>query len=102
MPIYAYKCRSCEEAFEVKQKFSDDPITDCQICGTQDAVYRVIQPTGIIFKGSGWYVTDSRGNRENLTKKNTDNKSDSTTTNSESSGTPTTTQSPPSTAENVA
>ncbi len=61
MPTYAYHCRACDNDFEVKQRFSDDPLTDCIICETEESVFRVIQPAGIVFKGSGWYVTDSRG-----------------------------------------
>lgn len=61
MPIYAYRCRECENDFEVKQRFSDDPLTTCEVCGTEDSVFRVIQPAGVVFKGSGFYVTDTRG-----------------------------------------
>lgn len=67
MPMYAYQCRSCESTFEVKQSFSDTPLTDCLVCETPNAVFRVIQPAGVVFKGSGWYVTDSRGSRDSLT-----------------------------------
>jgi predicted nucleic acid-binding Zn ribbon protein len=42
----------------VRQSFSDDPITDCPKCGAN--VRRVLYPAGVIFKGSGWYATDSR------------------------------------------
>jgi putative FmdB family regulatory protein len=67
MPVYAYHCNECEADFEAKQSFSDDPITDCPVCDTKGSVIRVIQPAGVVFKGSGWYVTDSRGSRKNLT-----------------------------------
>jgi putative FmdB family regulatory protein len=83
MPVYAYKCRACDSEFEVKQKFSDDPITDCQLCGTHESVHRVIQPAGIVFKGSGWYVTDSRGDRKNLTSKTDASASNGTSTKTE-------------------
>jgi putative FmdB family regulatory protein len=60
MPIYAYQCRECENEFEVRQRFSDDPLDTCTICHTEGSVFRVIQPAGVVFKGSGFYVTDTR------------------------------------------
>lgn len=60
MPIYTYQCRNCDSRFDAKQSFSDDPLTECAVCGTEGTVFRIIQPAGIVFKGSGWYVTDSR------------------------------------------
>ena len=59
MPVYAYSCSSCGLQFERMQRFSDPPVSDCPECN-KDAVQRVIQPVGIIFKGSGWYVKDSK------------------------------------------
>jgi putative FmdB family regulatory protein len=58
MPIYEYECQSCGRRFERLQHFSDDPVETCPDCG--GAVRRLIQPVGIIFKGSGFYVTDNR------------------------------------------
>ena len=59
MPIYTYECENCGERFEAKQSFSDAPLAVCPTC--EGKIYRVIQPVGIVFKGSGFYVTDSRG-----------------------------------------
>lgn len=59
MPIYTYECEDCGVRFDARQKFSDDPITKCPECA--GTVHRVPQPVGIVFKGSGWYVKDSRG-----------------------------------------
>ena len=56
MPIYEYVCQSCQHQFEVKQKFSDDPISSCVRCGK--AVTKIISAPAIMFKGSGWYVTE--------------------------------------------
>jgi len=56
VPIYEYVCQSCQHQFEVKQKFSDDPILSCAKCG--QAVRKIISAPAIMFKGSGWYVTD--------------------------------------------
>jgi putative FmdB family regulatory protein len=65
MPTYTYQCASCGAAFEQVQKFSDDPLTECPSC--HGTVRRVIHPVGIVFKGSGWYITDSRkGNSASL------------------------------------
>ena len=58
MPTYAYRGTACAHEFEAYQSFKDDPLTECAECG--GPVRRVIQPTGIVFKGSGWYITDSR------------------------------------------
>ncbi len=61
MPIYEYRCSSCGHRFDVRQSFSDDPSTVCPQC--QAAAQRVLQPVGIVFKGSGWHVTDYRSSR---------------------------------------
>ncbi|MFQ5459372.1 MAG: FmdB family zinc ribbon protein [Anaerolineae bacterium] len=58
MPMYQYACDTCGLDFERAQSFHDDPLTECPECG--GPVRRVIAPVGIIFKGSGWYITDSR------------------------------------------
>jgi putative FmdB family regulatory protein len=58
MPIYLYQCDSCGLRFEKVQRMSDDPLTDCPEC--EGHVHRVIQPVGVIFKGSGFYITDNR------------------------------------------
>ena len=58
MPIYEYECSACKHRFERSQRFSDAPLTECPECGS--AVRRVLFPAGIVFKGSGWYATDSR------------------------------------------
>ena len=58
MPLYEYACNSCNSHLEVKQSFSDAPLTVHEGCGGQ--LKRLLRPVGIVFKGSGWYVTDSR------------------------------------------
>ena len=62
MPTYSYRCSACANQFDQFQKFSDDPLTDCPTCGGE--VRRVIQPVGVVFKGSGWYITDNRPKSE--------------------------------------
>jgi putative FmdB family regulatory protein len=58
MPTYRYRCADCGNEFDQYQKFADDPLTTCPSC--EGRIRRVIQPVGVVFKGSGWYVTDSR------------------------------------------
>lgn len=58
MPIYEYECENCRIRFERLQHFKDEPIKECPECG--GAVHRVLQPVGVIFKGSGFYITDHR------------------------------------------
>jgi putative FmdB family regulatory protein len=58
VPLYEYRCLPNEHRFEVRQSMSEDPVTICPECG--GPVRRVIHPVGLVFKGSGFYVTDSR------------------------------------------
>ncbi len=58
MPTYQYTCRECGEQVEVVQKFTDDALTVCPACG--GVLRKVFSPVGIVFKGSGFYRTDSR------------------------------------------
>jgi putative FmdB family regulatory protein len=58
MPIYEYECDRCHHRFEVRQGFKDKPQAKCPKC--QEIARRVFHPTPIIFKGSGFYVTDHR------------------------------------------
>ena len=78
MPTYVYKCDNCGYHFEQLQKFSDKPIKICPRC--KGHVKRVIHTTGIVFKGSGWYVTDSRKCESSST---TEAKSDSKSSSSD-------------------
>lgn len=57
LPIYEYECEQCKKQFEVLQKLSDPPIEKCSSCGGR--VHKMISsPSGLLFKGSGWYITD--------------------------------------------
>lgn len=62
MPTYVYACDSCNAQFEQFQSFKDEPVRTCPACA--GAVRRVFQSVGIVFKGSGWYITDSRKSSE--------------------------------------
>jgi putative FmdB family regulatory protein len=56
VPIYEYQCDSCSYRFEIKQSIKDASLTTCERCGK--SLRRLISSPGIMFKGSGWYVTD--------------------------------------------
>ena len=58
MPTYEYVCQSCGRHVEVFQRFSEDALTTCEVCG--GPLRKVFHPAGIHFKGSGFYATDSR------------------------------------------
>jgi putative FmdB family regulatory protein len=58
MPTYQYRCTECGEDLEAVQKFSDAPLTTCPVCGGR--LRKVFNAVGVVFKGSGFYRTDSR------------------------------------------
>ncbi|MGH8824134.1 MAG: FmdB family zinc ribbon protein [Jiangellaceae bacterium] len=58
MPTYQYACTSCGEQLEVVQKFTDDALTVCPVCAGR--LRKVFSAVGVVFKGSGFYRTDSR------------------------------------------
>ena len=58
MPIYQYRCARCFHKFELRQSFDDDAEIACPQCGSD--ARRIFSPVPIIFKGSGFYITDSR------------------------------------------
>jgi putative FmdB family regulatory protein len=76
MPTYEYACTSCGERLEVVQKFSDDPLTVCPAC--EGALRKVFSPVGVVFKGSGFYKTDSRTSKTSAGATSDSTKSDST------------------------
>ena len=59
MPIYAYRCTDCGHEFDVLQKVSDAPLTECPAC-QRPALTKKVTAAGFQLKGSGWYVTDFR------------------------------------------
>jgi putative FmdB family regulatory protein len=60
MPTYEYLCQTCSHRFETWQKMTDEPLSICPECGSQ--IRRVLFPSGIVFKGHGFYKTDHNGN----------------------------------------
>lgn len=61
MPLYTYRCNDCDHSFEARQRMSEDPLSDCPVCLGE--VRRVINSVGVVFKGNGFYVTDTRNGR---------------------------------------
>ncbi|MBR5950327.1 MAG: FmdB family transcriptional regulator [Actinomycetaceae bacterium] len=59
MPTYSYRCTVCANEFDVRQSFNDDPLTMCEHCGGQ--LRKLFNSVGVVFKGSGFYRTDSKG-----------------------------------------
>ncbi len=57
MPTYEYACKACDHRFEIVQSFSEDALTTCPDC-EQDALRKVYNAAGIIFKGDGWHIKD--------------------------------------------
>jgi putative FmdB family regulatory protein len=67
MPTYEYECTSCGQHIEVFQRITEDPLSTCGACGGH--LRKVFHPAGIVFKGSGFYATDSRSGSKPATKK---------------------------------
>lgn len=67
MPTYQYACTHCGDRLEVVQKFTDDPLTECPAC--HGRLRKVFSPVGVVFKGSGFYKTDSRGSASGAARK---------------------------------
>ena len=85
MPTYEYRCDTCDTTFDVVQSFHDDPLTECPTCGSP--VRKVFGSVGIVFKGSGFYKTDSRSGGSSKSGESTvpATKSDSSSSDSGSS-----------------
>ena len=89
MPIYTYRCESCGVQFERHQFFNDAPLKICPEC-RKKTLRKVITPTKVIFKGSGFYATDNRSpsgssSRESKPEKKEESNSDTKTSDSKSS-----------------
>ena len=75
MPVYTYRCENCGVQFERHQSFNDEPLKTCPEC-RKKALKKVITPTKIIFKGSGFYATDHRSSSGAVSRASkTENKS---------------------------
>lgn len=87
MPTYQYQCTECGEGLEAVQKFSDDALTVCPACSGR--LRKVFSAVGVVFKGSGFYRTDSRGSSSSSApaakSSSSDSKSSEATSSSSSS-----------------
>jgi putative FmdB family regulatory protein len=95
MPVYTYRCDNCGVQFERQQSFTDSPLKTCPEC-RKKALKKVITPTKVIFKGSGFYSTDHKSpsgdsgvkkteKKETKTESKAENKAESTTSSESSS-----------------
>lgn len=91
MPIYEYKCTHCNHSFEMIQKVSETPTTQCEACHENTAV-RLVSAPGFQLKGTGWYETDFKNKSTPVsTEKTAVNKESKSEKKAASSSTPTTT-----------
>lgn len=79
MPYYDYLCDSCGRSCEIKHAWDDPGPRKCPHCGSSGKLKRLFSPTGIAFKGSGFYVTDSKSHNSAITANNVTNTSTETT-----------------------
>jgi putative FmdB family regulatory protein len=99
MPLYDYQCAKCGKVFEVRQKFSDEPLKVHEGCGGD--VTKLLSAPAFQFKGSGWYITDyakggasnSKGESSNSSETKTESKPAETKSSESSSATTTTNKS---------
>ena len=83
MPTYQYACTACDHRFEAVQSFTDASLTECPACSGN--LRKVFSSVGIVFKGSGFYRTDSRSGGGGVAAKSESGKSDSAKSDSGSS-----------------
>ncbi|MET7771622.1 FmdB family zinc ribbon protein [Nocardia sp. NPDC005366] len=84
MPTYSYACTQCDNRFDIVQSFSDDALTVCDKCSGK--LRKLFNSVGIVFKGSGFYRTDSRGGASTASEPaKSDSSSSSSTSDSSSS-----------------
>ena len=95
MPTYQYACTACGHELEAVQSFSDAALTECPEC--KGALRKVFSAVGVVFKGSGFYKTDSRSSSTGSSKPAASDKSSSTSSESSSSSTTSTSTSSSST-----
>ncbi len=94
MPTYEYECQACHQRVEAVQRFTDPALTICEHCGGE--LRKVFSAVGVVFKGSGFYKTDSRGAEKTSTPSTSTAPAAASTT--ESSATPAATTAPASTS----
>ena len=102
MPTYQYACTACDHRFDAVQSFSDASLTECPECGGK--LRKLYGSVGVVFKGSGFYRTDSRSESKSATTTaaSSTDKSTSTSTDKKSTTTTTTSSSTSSSTDKVA
>jgi putative FmdB family regulatory protein len=88
MPTYSYKCTICGHRFDKEQRITESPLKECPVCAGH--VRRVINQVGVVFKGSGFYVTDNRHGASANGKGKTEKKSEGAEATSSSDAAPAT------------
>ncbi|WP_170970190.1 FmdB family zinc ribbon protein [Nocardioides jishulii] len=99
MPTYQYACTECDHAFEQFQSFSDDALTECPQC--HGRLRKLFNAVGVVFKGSGFYRTDSRSGQSSsvpASSTSSDSSSPSSTSSSSTSTSGTSSAAPATTA----
>ncbi|WP_084511039.1 FmdB family zinc ribbon protein [Nocardia lijiangensis] len=92
MPTYSYACTECDNRFDIVQSFTDDALTVCENCSGK--LRKLFNSVGIVFKGSGFYRTDSRGGASTASEPaKSDSSSSSSSSDSSSSSSASTTTS---------
>ncbi|EGD54715.1 FmdB family zinc ribbon protein [Gordonia neofelifaecis] len=86
MPTYSYACTECDNKFDIQQAFSDDSLTECPQCSGR--LRKLFNSVGIVFKGSGFYRTDSRSGSSVAAKSSGDSGSSSSSSDSSTSSAP--------------
>jgi putative FmdB family regulatory protein len=79
MPVYTYECENCGVRFDRQQNYNERNLTRCPECG-KNKLHRVYRPVGVVFKGSGFYVTDNRSSAASRLASPPDNKEEKTDT----------------------
>ncbi|EID10131.1 conserved serine rich protein [Mycobacterium xenopi RIVM700367] len=85
MPTYSYACTECDNRFDVVQAFTDDALTTCQRCSGR--LRKIFNSVGVVFKGSGFYRTDSRESAKSSTNGSGEKSSSESTAGEKSSST---------------
>ena len=65
MPVYTYHCENCDHEFDKYQSFEEDALKQCPQCKKM-SLYKVYKPARVVFKGSGYYVTDNKSSKATL------------------------------------
>lgn len=84
MPTYEYQCKSCKAVYELRQGFDAETTHTCEECG-KGIAKRVLHAPPVVFKGGGWYATDSRNSKSAMTDSESKSDSDSKSSESKSS-----------------